>query len=479
MEYLDEMDKQEKVDCKEAVKQQAMPTSKDMNMEPWDSMRELDTLPARIEFLNQLTDQVCGNGTGRPGAGTIVRVGSYTMWSGDLWGLRRTMLPFLQWHTQIGVCKYYIAYPGRDEATVAALRKIKSVKLIFNQPPFATTERFNEWRQYAANNEWAQRPGNWRQMAKQGFAGDIAFKMAREDGCQWMMHIDADEILIPSISLQADLQAVPNWVASITVFNNEAQVETADVVNKYEQITLFKSHGHHSAKQTGDMQWRLRLGEHGSFYQVYYNGKGIGRTDRGHIHMWGVHAFLGPDGDTWKDPVHNPEGKFITREANGTMLLHLSYTNWFDLMGKAKRACPQEFVDAVKANNMTKVKECFCLDFDMYAYISAVRGETEARHYWTSNALLSEGAVRRDDQGCRVYKNVQRLKELMIRDRLFMRIDSVQQALRGQEIGIRALVKQMGITVKQPHEYIAPNHTTVRRLQQWLDVDTISVPLEL
>lgn len=32
--------------------------------------------------------------------------------------------------------------------------------------------------------------------------------------------------------------------------------------------------------------------------QVYYNGKGIGRTDRGHIHMWGVHAFLGPDGDT-------------------------------------------------------------------------------------------------------------------------------------------------------------------------------------
>lgn len=78
-----------------------------------------------------------------------------------------------------------------------------------------------------------------------------------------------------------------------------------------------------------------------------------------------------------------------------------------------------------------------------------------------------------------MYKNVQRLKELMIRDRLFMRIDSVQQALRGQEIGIRALVKQMGITVKQPHEYIAPNHTTVRRLQQWLDVDTISVPLEL
>ncbi len=34
----------------------------------------------------------------------------------------------------------------------------------------------------------------------------------------------------------------------------------------------------------------------------------------------------------------------------------------------------------------------------MHAYVSAVRGETEARHYWTSNALLSEGAVRRDDQ---------------------------------------------------------------------------------
>ncbi len=72
-----------------------------------------------------------------------------------------------------------IAYPGRDEATVAALRKIKSVKLIFNQPPFATTERFNEWRQYASNNEWAQRPGNWRQMAKQGRSGVVYLRGCR------------------------------------------------------------------------------------------------------------------------------------------------------------------------------------------------------------------------------------------------------------------------------------------------------------
>ena len=32
--------------------------------------------------------------------------------------------------------------------------------------------------------------------------------------------------------------------------------------------------------------------------QLYYNGKAIVRLDRAHVHMWGVHAFLGPDDDT-------------------------------------------------------------------------------------------------------------------------------------------------------------------------------------
>ncbi|PNH12278.1 hypothetical protein TSOC_000784, partial [Tetrabaena socialis] len=390
---------------------------------------------------------VCSNASGRPGHGTLVRVAAYTMWSGDLWGLRRTLLPFIQWHTQAGICRYYIAYPGRDERTVTMLQAIKSVRLIFSQPPFATPERFREWREYASQDEWGQKPGNWRQMAKQGFAGNIACAMAQDENYNWIAHIDADELLVPGISLAADLAAVPRWVASIIISNNEAVAESIDTLNKYEQITLFKNHERFSPNGTGDLQWRFTLGTQGSYYQVYYNGKGIGRTDGGPLSMWGVHAFTGPDDNAWRHPVENPNGTFLAVEWSDTMLLHLSYTSWQDLMGKAARACPPEYRAAAKANDRDKVNECFCLTFDMDAYIAAVQGPQAARHFWVTNALFSEGAVRLDGstQECRVYRNVRELKRLLIKDKLNVRVTAVQQALRGHEVGIRALARRMGI----------------------------------
>ena len=43
-----------------------------------------------------------------------------------------------------------------------------------------------------------------------------------------------------------------------------------------------------------------------------------------------------------------------------------------------------------------QVKECFCLDFDLHAYMAATKGEDAAREHWVRESLLSEGAVRKD-----------------------------------------------------------------------------------
>lgn len=90
-----------------------------------------------------------------------------------------------------------IAYQGRDRGVLAALRQLLSVSLVLISPPFAPAAEVARWREFAAGSEWAQQPGNWLLMAKQGYCGDLALARARAEGVQWLMHIDADELLLP------------------------------------------------------------------------------------------------------------------------------------------------------------------------------------------------------------------------------------------------------------------------------------------
>ncbi|KAG2423760.1 hypothetical protein HXX76_015036 [Chlamydomonas incerta] len=447
LHYLEEMEESPAVDCNEAVKKQSLPTSASLGLAPWDLMHELDTIPARIKFLNDLYRDVCTNASGAPGPGMQVKVAAFTVWNGNLWGLRRSLLPWMQYHTQLGVCKFYVAFQGRDENTFKALQQLAPLlDMVLISKPFASPAENKAWLEHAARDEWGRRPGNWRLMSKQGYCGNIAFERARRDGMNWMAHIDADELLIPSTSLAAELAAAPAWAGYLKMHNHEAVIESFEVVNKYEEVTLFKTHDQTLPNRTSDVQWRFRVGTYGTFYQVYYNGKSIGRVDKGHIHMWGPHDFLGPKDDRWKDPVHNPEGEWKMAVANFS-LVHISYTSWHDLMGKARISCPNEYREAAKAGNITKVKECFCLDFDLHAYMAATKGEEAAREHWTRESLFSEGAVRKDGNKCHVYKGVDRLKHLLVRDRIYSRVTMPQQLLRAQELAIRHIAVGMGIKV--------------------------------
>ncbi|GIL59605.1 hypothetical protein Vafri_14359, partial [Volvox africanus] len=334
-------------------------------------------------------------------------------------------------------------YQGRDKETLRSLEQIRSVSLILISPPFAPSEAVRRWRAHAELNEWAQKPGNWRLMAKQGYCGDIALARARAEGIQWMMHIDVDELLLPAVSLAADLALVPAWAAAVKMHNHEALIESFEVNNKYEEVTLFKVHDATLPSKASDLQWRFRLGTYPAYYQVYHNGKSIVRTDRGYVHMWGPHEFLGPRNATWADPEHNPAGDFKSVTSQ-TTLLHVSYASWRDLMSKARTSCPSRFRDYARQGNRTKVKDCFCLDYDMDAYMAAVAGEDAARDYWTITSLFSEGAVRKDNETCKVYRDVSRLKELLIRDGLLLRVTGPQQVLRAHEVAIRGAARSMG-----------------------------------
>lgn len=63
---------------------------------------------------------------------------------------------------------------------------------------------------------------------------------ARSDGIAWLLHLDPDEMLLPTGQASADiaalLAAVPAHVPSLRFMNFEGLPEAADLDNRYEQV---------------------------------------------------------------------------------------------------------------------------------------------------------------------------------------------------------------------------------------------------
>ncbi|KAG2500367.1 hypothetical protein HYH03_001941 [Edaphochlamys debaryana] len=431
------MDAQADVDCDDAVLAMARPTSAELGLAPWDAMQDLDSLPARIAFLNQLHSQVCTNSTGSSGPGHAgsPRVAIFTVWNGNRWGLRRSLLPWMQWHMQQGVCRYYVLYEGRDRTALAMMGNITALRPMLVTAPLAPLNESKAYKAWAVTDEWGRQIGNHQLMAKQDYGLNRAFAWARAEGQQWLAHIDVDELIYPGTTLQGDLSAVPPWVAWVKLYNHEAVVESADVTNKYEEVTLFKTAGDLLTNGTEHLQWPFRLGTHGSHYLLYVNGKAMGRVDRGPLISWGPHDMVGDRNDTWKHPVHNPEGK-VVMGVSGASLLHLTSTSWPDLLGKARSACPPSYRLAAMAGNKTKLQDCIIMTFDQEAYTAAARGEREAAAFWLTNCLLAEGAVRISDSWqpgpphppkCKVFRNVSLAIRLQLRAGILLRATAPQQ----------------------------------------------------
>lgn len=106
-----------------------------------DTMSDLSSLSTRIDFVNRLSkrlrervarvkalsaaaanatsheaagsegQQSAGNASQpQPGPGSsvlpIASVAAYTTWGGDVWGLRRELIPWIQYHTAVGISRY-------------------------------------------------------------------------------------------------------------------------------------------------------------------------------------------------------------------------------------------------------------------------------------------------------------------------------------------------------------------------------------
>lgn len=56
------------------------------------------------------------------------RLGLATTWSGDLWGLRKELIPWLTYHAYLGVSRLYILYEGSDPRALRVSKTLRSMR---------------------------------------------------------------------------------------------------------------------------------------------------------------------------------------------------------------------------------------------------------------------------------------------------------------------------------------------------------------
>ena len=117
--------------------------------------------------------------------------------------------------------------------------------------------------------------GNYQHLAKQIINTNFAIGYGRHTKFDWLFHIDTDELLLPSsgdIRVLVD-EAMQHNITSVRLVNLEAQPESADIVNEFLEISLFKNNPMlipGATRQMDDLRKHL---ENNHFFLTYANGK--------------------------------------------------------------------------------------------------------------------------------------------------------------------------------------------------------------
>ena len=121
---------------------------------------------------------------------------------------------------------------------------------------FAIQEPAIQWRVHAAVRLETSRslPGSVcsqrtratrRDGVMAGFGQTMAAARALADGLEWLVHMDSDEVLLPvtgALGLATVLSQQSEHVAALRFLNVEGQPEMGGITNRFEQITLFRTH---------------------------------------------------------------------------------------------------------------------------------------------------------------------------------------------------------------------------------------------
>ncbi|KAI3436820.1 hypothetical protein D9Q98_006230 [Chlorella vulgaris] len=446
----------------DAAARQDRSTAAQLGWRVVDGLADTISLPTRIAFLNQLHREVQ--------QGETLRVCLTATTSADVWGVRRELLPWLQYHTELGASRFYLLYDGQDAEAVRLLAQVSSVTLTHIHPPFASPADLAKYALWtgginaSSHRQWGGQPGNYELMVKQGYGAIEALSRAAADGMHWLLHLDPDELLHPGgplFSLPGVLARVPPHVPAVRFMDFEGQPEAGGITNRYEQaggawggVSLFRVHKHFITPEALFYRGLYKLGASTAFLQLYANGKSAVRVDAPGVAPNGPHYFTGNPSPRWQT-ADNPAGEWRDAVSDDSVVLHYAYSTAEEVAAKANRSCPAEYLEAARRGDMAKVKQCFVLEVDADAYVAAAQGPAAVQDFFFGRMVLSEGARLKcidpalKQQGWCTLTDVARLKYLLEKVGLYRRLHTPAALLRRHERDIQRMLRQAAVSGEQ------------------------------
>ena len=365
----------------------------------------------------------------------------------DAASMESKVLPWIQYHVEMGINTFYIMYDGNDPEALRILSRLDVsgvtkattpiVSVINVKKELGAPEQLqNAYKVFYALYDHAAE-GNQELMKKQKFCVEEAIHRGQvAHAMDWIIQIDVDELFLPTRyhSIPATLESIPKDIPGVRFMNVESQAESGDVQHPFLQHTLFRMHKYLTPPEANRYRSTFKQGLNSGYITLYANGKSAARLGKEwNTKQFGPHYFTGT-------PNHDPSS-WVNIVSNDAYILHYCYINPKELIEKAKRSCPKYYGKRVDYD--TVKSECFIMDMDARSFMAANTGNiSDAIAFYYQNFVLSEGApVRCTDSSppgwCSLLA-VEKLKVLLQRLGLMERFMLPQQILSRQEVEMQA-----------------------------------------
>jgi len=212
---------------------------------------------------------------------------------------------FVKYHQAIGFEHLFLFFDDAEDPTLAQAQAYSGVTAIPNDE--------------ILHSAWVHSPQYDRlqrflhdHYTRQVLNCEVAVALAYEAGCDWLLHIDVDELFYSSrCSAREHFDALDaRGIENVVYMNFEAVPESEDIDNYFAEVTLFKKNPYlgnyrrfdkHQERLLNGMIERYGLVPYHGYFLYYALGKSAARVTPGlgvrPPALWGVHRFF-----HWFDP---------------------------------------------------------------------------------------------------------------------------------------------------------------------------------
>ena len=202
-----------------------------------------------------------------------------------------TIDSFIAWHLGIGFDRLFLFFDDPQDPVLARLATHPQVTAIAHDD--ALRERWRALPEYAQFGGFTDKEVMARQVLNVG----VAMALARDQGLDWLLHIDADELFFSPSHPLPELFALSAGLDTVLYPNFEAVPEQDEIRDAFRDVDLFKiapslNPGPTTAAGFDLLRATPQLPADFHFH-FYSNGKSAVRLGADKARPLGVHTFSG------------------------------------------------------------------------------------------------------------------------------------------------------------------------------------------